>query len=261
MTINANSNVLKTEFKLAAINVGKYVFWLDGNSKITCEDGTTADPAANAFSVLPVTDCPFSTPTCRAACYVGNLMQAKPMVAEAYRRNSEELASMLLNESPRSLFQLAREFARAISHLTRFRWHVSGDITCDAHAQFIADVCMAAPNVAFWIYTRSFPFAHRLAAIDNLSLNLSADMDNHSAAVAFKYTYGGRLCWMTPDDGYVPDLPPGSIIFPTYGLRDKTPNGKLWFKQLTPAHKKMVCPVDRLGATEKRRCGNCKMCL
>lgn len=42
--------------------------WFDGNGKITAANGTYEYPAANAFSLVEVDDCPGSTPTCRAAC-------------------------------------------------------------------------------------------------------------------------------------------------------------------------------------------------
>jgi hypothetical protein len=168
-----------------------------------------------------------------------------------------------------------------------FRWHVSGDIFSLEYAEWIAAVCMEAPEVRFWIYTRSFDDGSLLPLMDvstccggNLAINLSCDRDNYELAkevrddwshwvefevgVTPEHHEGPRLCYLTLD-GMVPgDLPPGSVIFPDYQIRPKqftTMSESPWWATLNTDQKAMVCPVDAWGKSEKNRCGPCRKCL
>ena len=151
--------------------------YIDGNGKITAGNGSLLAPKPNAFSLLQIADCPQSTPTCQKSCYVHNLEKAQPDVHALYKHNSEEIRRILADE------QLANDWAMRFAHWASqnaaggFRWHVSGDVFSFEYAQWIADVCREAPNVKFWIYTRSFDFLEPLEKVStlrggNLAVNL-----------------------------------------------------------------------------------------
>lgn len=259
---------MKTQFTSSRLDVNGLYFFFDGNSKITCGNGTFDQPGANSFSLPHVSDCPYSTPTCEANCYVHRLEAAESVLYKKYQHNSHEIRQVLDRLSSRmSPYPLAVYFAGYINKNCRdgFRWHVSGDVFSERYAEFIVDVCKRSRAVRHWIYTRSFAFAPTLSAARNLTLNLSADRDNYPEALRTYATYGGRICYMLGADEPIPeDLPPGSVIFPTYNARGRelaTPTDHPWWQSLSLYHRKMVCPADFFGQSETRRCGPCDKCL
>ena len=125
----------------------------------------------------------------------------------------------------------------------KFRWHVSGDVFSYEYAEFIALVCMLTPHVKFWIYTRSFDFLVPFVDVSNLAVNLSVDKDNYEEAMEAKGKYDFRICYLTMD-GSFPELPPGSVIFPSHTLRGRdleNPTDAPWWQGLELHEKKMVC--------------------
>ncbi len=159
------------------------VLFLDGNSKITGYNGTFDEPSANAFSLVEVSDCPGSTPTCRAACYVQGLRKNAPETHALYEKNSRTIREIL--ELPyTSVRSWAQRLGAAILENCSggFRWHVSGDVFSLGYAYFIADACRDSSSIRHWIYTRSFDFIGPLVAADNLTVNLSCDRDNYRQA-------------------------------------------------------------------------------
>ena len=244
--------------------------WLDGNSKITAGNGTFAEPVANAFS-LPSGKydgaCPYATPACLASCYTLGLKKHAPALAEKYEHNLQLIANLVLynhstwNRSITAIARYAQETCPA-----GFRWHVSGDVFNRPYAIWIAEVCKAAPDVPFWIYTRSFPYLAPLVGIPNLVVNLSADRDNYDEAIKASIEYNClRICYMSTRDGYVPDgLHKTDVIFPDYNLRGRDlddPTTAPWWQGLTQIQRRSVCPPDMFGQSEKLRCGPCKKCL
>lgn len=244
--------------------------WLDGNGKITAGNGTLLDPKPNALSLLPGnTDerrkaghCPGSTSVCRASCYTAGIEEHQAATFALYAHNSAMLDELLALPA-RWQVEWADVLGSWIAENAAggFRWHVSGDVASESHAEWIAEVCLASPSVRHWIYTRSFDQAEPLAEISNLALNLSCDADNYEQALRFRERFGGRLCYLTTD-GTTPNLPMESIVFPDYALRVREGNPEPTWLAALPRHtRKGVCPVDLLGKTEQRRCGPCSMCL
>jgi hypothetical protein len=273
---------------------GTHLFF-DGNSKITRGNGSFAAPAPNAFSlpaaaVSGLAHCPGSTPTCRAACYVGPLEKAQRELYARYEHNANQIRCILADED------LASEWASAVAKWCvenaagGFRWHVSGDVFSPEYAGWISDVCAESESVPHWIYTRTFDdwCLEPLVSVStnvggNLSLNLSCDHDNYAAAHAASKRWadwavwdvdednepierlvGPRLCYLTTDGSVPEDLPRGSVIFPDYALRPRqyaTLAESPWWASLTPDQRAMVCPVDAHGKSEKNRCGPCRKCL
>lgn len=244
--------------------------WIDGNGKITAGNGTLDDPKPNAFSLLHITDCPGSTAVCRESCYVHGLEKHAPDTYRLYAHNSAEIREIIA-AGGEMLWNTATDMARWIADNCKggFRWHVSGDIFSADYANFIEHVCYNAPDVRFWIYTRSFEFLPYLMGQSttrggNLAINLSADKDNWQAAHGYANAHNLRICYMNTVGGEhmpVDMLNEGDVIFPDYKLRGGTPEGREWFEALEPRNKAMVCPVDYHGKSEERRCGRCDRCL
>jgi hypothetical protein len=264
-------------------------FWCDGNSKITRENGTYAEPAPNAFS-LPAASvegqgfgsCPGSTEVCRSSCYVRNLAQHAPELYAHYTENADTLVALLAH--PDAAFYAASALAVWIrAHASGgFRWHVSGDVWGMLHAQWIVSVCMLAPDVPFWIYTRTLGVVGALRAARNLAVNVSADRENYSDARRMAVATGATLTYLVGGDdakqinhappgegcrnctGVPYDLPPGSVIFPDYALRGRDladPTSAPWWQALTHEQRRQVCPTDFYGQSEHHRCGPCRRCL
>lgn len=242
----------------------EFTFWFDGNGKITLKGRPFSNPKANAFSIVQVKDCPYATETCMSVCYVHKLEKAESGVHEKYRQNSVSIRRIVCN--PAYARYAAIAFAKWAKERCKdgFRWHVSGDIFSLEYALFIRHVCMLSPEVFFWIYTRSFPFIEPLLGVSNLVVNLSADKDNWKEAKRTHEKYGFRLCYLTVEGEVPPDLPVGSVIFPSHELRGRNllrPTDVHWWQTLTKEQRQMVCPPDFFGQSENLRCGVCKKCL
>lgn len=246
---------------------------VDGNQKITADNGSYDDPRPNALSIVQIEDCPHSTEICRASCYVHGLEKGAPATHALYRHNST-MIRRIVKLPVRDRLEWAEILGAWISANCAggFRWHVSGDIISREHSDFIAAVVGRSANVEHWIYTRSFPHVTpSLLANQNLAINLSCDRKNLKAArdwiKVFRATRGAiaalRLAYLC-DDGSLPELEPGSVIFPDYGLRGRDlddPRDAPWWATLTLDQKKMVCPTDFFGKSEHHRCGPCRKCL
>lgn len=262
---------MPTKFALAKLDVktsdgSEFVFYFDGNGKITRGNGLFDHPVPNAFSLVQVQDCPFATPICKSVCYVHKLEKAEEKVHVAYKHNSVEIRKILNNEAwlNNSISAFSRWIKRNCPR--GFRWHVSGDIISQKHALFIGEVCQRTLSVPFWIYTRSFAYLEPLLypRPENLIINLSADKDNYQQALYIHKVFNLRICYLTVDGEVPDDLPNNSVILPSYELRGRDmfrPKDAPWWQSLNQRQRKMVCPPDFFGQSEKLRCGPCKKCL
>jgi hypothetical protein len=289
------SSAASTAFVSARIDGpgGKHLY-LDGNGKVTAGNGTFDAPKPNAFSLRNVEDCPQSTPTCREACYVDNLRGAQPELWAMYEHNARSIREILAEPALADAWVLWMAKWITVNAGGGFRWHVSGDVFSLEYARWVADVVRESAPVLSWLYTRSFDFLGPLAEVStlrkrpsmprsggNLVLNLSCDQDNYWDARKASLDFGDaktvpcgdsfqthffplRLCYLTVDGAVPTTLPEGSVIFPDYSLRPRqfdTLAESPWWASLTPAQRKMVCPVDAHGKAETRRCGPCQRCL
>jgi hypothetical protein len=191
---------------------------------------------------------------------VHGLEEASRWTWEHYREN-ERAVHELLKGSGRFA---AKTLAKWISaNCKEFRWHVSGDVFSWAYAEWIDEVCQRSPDTLFWIYTRSFDFVAAFGA-ENLIVNLSADRDNLREAQQCQRWYPTtRICYMCSGEP-LPELPPGSVIFPDYMLRGRKlaePTDAPWWQSLTQDQREMVCPADFFGQSESYRCGVCRKCM
>lgn len=240
-------------------------FFVDGNSKITASRGTFANPMPNAFSLPHISTCPGSTPACRASCYVHGLQRNAPDAYAKYALNAMALARVL-PDWPRAERAAAILGAWIVLNCREFRWHVSGDVVSNRHAQWIVEVCKSAPDVAHWIYTRSLAYVPTLMRAENLAVNVSADRDNYVSALGVALKNGARLCYMaqSPDPLDIPDLPYDSVIFPDYPQRGRdreNPTSHPWWRGLNKYDRAQVCPADFFGQSEAHRCGPCRKCM
>lgn len=258
-----------TKFALNRISVpmsdGKvFVFWFDGNGKVTYSNGSFDNPVANSFSLVQIRDCPFATETCKSVCYVHGLEVAEAEIHSKYYENSRTIREVLNNFHYKEV--VVGAFAEYIIKNCSggFRWHISGDILSADYATFIKLVCWTSQNVRHYIYTRSFEYIAPLINLSNLVLNLSADQDNYKEALILHRRFGLRICYLTIEGEIPADLPDGSVLFPAYNLRGRNllkPTQALWWQLLSSHQKKMVCPPDFFGQSESFRCGPCKKCL
>jgi hypothetical protein len=242
---------------------GDLAFYIDGNSKVTWDNGTYTEPRPNAFSLPHIATCPGSTERCRKSCYVHGLKAAAPDVYRQYEMNELALHAVLMHEREHSA-KILGEWIQ-LNASGGFRWHVSGDVFSLDYAWWIVDVCRAAPAVQFWIYTRTLDAVGPLSCAANLAVNVSADVHNFAAASAAARGHGARLCYLvSAPDEKLPDLPPGSVIFPDYPLRGRSlpiATDAPWWQSISVEQRRMVCPADFFGQSEESRCGPCKKCL
>lgn len=256
------TSAASTAFCAAKIEGPGGHLWVDGNGKITAGNGTLDAPRPNAFSLVEIEDCPGSTPSCRAACYVHGLKANAPDTHALYKHNSQMIRRILSFSGDD--YGWAFRMAQYIRGNCKggFRWHVSGDVFSVGYAQWIRTVCRWSPNVNHWIYTRSFgPITAPLLGVNNLAINISADKDNVFSARAYADEHGLRLCYLETLGGLPVPMQDGDVIFPDYQLRGGTARGAAWFADLPAAQKSYVCPVDYHGKAENRRCGPCARCL
>lgn len=264
------TSAAKTDFVSAEL-VGPegVTLYIDGNQKIS---GWVPKP--NAFSLVQIEDCPGSTETCRASCYVHGLQANAKNVHDLYRHNSKTIREIIASPRANEWASLMAEWISANVGEPGFRWHVSGDLFSAEYAAFVATVVERSPTVHHWIYTRSFYMTAAFVGLKNISVNYSVDRDNYAAAQPFVTAHAGvgspvRLCYLVTGDGQVPaDLPDGSVIFPDYslrGARNASPEeARLtseWYQSLSGAQRRMVCPVDFYGKSERMRCGSCTKCI
>lgn len=249
--------------------------YLDGNQKITADNGTFEEPSANAFSLPQVSSCPWSTPTCQRTCYVHNLETHQGWLHDLYRHNFETIKAVLA-ATPIHASVWASTLAQWIRENAGggFRWHVSGDLFSEAYANWVWDVAFRA-GTPQWIYTRSFDLLGCLLGdpMENLTVNLSADRDNYWLARQVSDQWGGlRVCYLIEsldqrELDNVMSLKETDVIFPDYHLRGvglrphAYRDGSEFWQQLDGARRRLVCPVDAYGKSEQRRCGPCRKCL
>lgn len=257
---------MTTQFTFAEVKLWDHLsFFIDGNSKVTRSNGTFAEPRPNAFSLPHIATCPGSTDRCRASCYVHGLKRDAPEVYRKYELNEMALHSALFDDSTANHAAALLAGWIAENATGGFRWHVSGDILSMDHAYWIEDVCRRAPEVSFWIYTRTLAAVMVLKRAPNLAVNVSADRDNYEAARAEATRWDARLCYLvSAQDETVPDLPSGSVLFPDYPLRGRSllrPVEAPWWQVLDAEQRRQVCPADFFGQSEANRCGPCGKCL
>lgn len=243
--------------------------YIDGNSKIS---GYSA-PKPNAFSLVQIEDCPMSTPTCRASCYVHGLEANAKSVHDLYRHNSRIIREILASPFVAQWALIMATWIRENAPEIGFRWHVSGDLFSAEYAGFVAAVMAASPTVRHWIYTRSFPFTAAFVGLKNVSVNYSVDRDNLADAMIYYNAHAAngapvRLCYLVTADGEAPELPAGSVLFPDYGLRGARNTSpadarasSAWYQSLTGEQRKQICPTDFYGKSEGTVCGRCTKCM
>lgn len=277
-----SSSAASTPFCSAKLHGPGGYLWLDGNGKITADNGTVLHPRPNAFSLVEIQDCPFATPVCSKACYVHGLAKHAPDTHALYKHNSRMMREVVLPGRREEWASNLGDWISANAY-GGFRWHVSGDVFSEDYARWIRLVAWVS-GVPQWIYTRSFPYLSALLGRDpppNLTVNLSADQNNYWLARKYADEYGLRVCYLTTDGTVPNDLRKGDVIFPDYSLRaprtkmveminadiaqPMTPSEQReasnWWQSLSGAQQRMVCPVDFYGKSEDIRCGPCNKCL
>lgn len=257
---------MSTSYVFTEVKIGNdLAIYIDGNSKITVQNGSYENPKPNALSLPHISTCPGSTSECRASCYVYGLQSNAPEVYAKYMQNERVIHRILMSNSYAKIS--ATTLGTWISENCRygFRWHVSGDVMYDRHAQWIVDVVNASGGVLNWIYTRSLELVPILVQAKNLVVNVSADSENYLLARKVAFENKARICYLTRDGKIPSDLVYNdSVIFPDYDLRGRNlekPTESKWWQSLTLPERRSVCPADFFGQSEHHRCGPCNKCL
>jgi hypothetical protein len=156
-------------------------------------------PSGRAFS------CPGQTNFCERICYAGKLEKVYKGVKAILMHNWNLLSGASREETTALLFDMVQEFRNETDDLIAkgkdasydFRIHWDGDFFSRDYAQAWADVIGVFPDIRFWVYTRSFDsnvnVIDILAGIPNLTVYLSADVDNIALANEVASQYPGIL--------------------------------------------------------------------
>ena len=264
------SSAAQTDFVSAEL-VGPdgVTLYIDGNQKIS-----GWNPKPNAFSLVQIEDCPMSTATCRASCYVHGLEANAKTIHDRYRHNSKTIREIIASPHAGLWARLMADWiTENAPRDIGFRWHVSGDLFSPEYTSWVATVMQWSPDVRHWIYTRSFPFTAAFVGLKNVSVNYSVDQDNYEQALQFHEAHLNigspvRLAYLVTGDGVAPVLPAGSVLFPDYNLRGTRNTtaaeqraSSPWWQSLSSAQRKQVCPIDFYGKAETLVCGRCTKCM
>jgi len=154
-------------------------------------------PSGVAFS------CPGATSFCEKICYAGKLEKVYTGVKNVIMHNWNLLKDADIPTMQALLSGMIAEFvsetdkqvSKGVKASYDFRIHWDGDFFSRDYAIAWANVIREYPGVNFWVYTRSFTgpvnVIDILAGIDNLSLYLSADVDNITDANRVAGEYPG----------------------------------------------------------------------
>ena len=157
---------------------------------------------ANAFG-LPAGKsyaCPGATSFCERICYAGKLEKIYSGVKNVLVSNFEQLlyADYLdgIDGMCYLLSAMVKEFVSDCERRNaplKFRIHWDGDFFSRDYATAWSEVVRYFPNVQFWVYTRSFDVVDIISGIDNLTVYLSADVENFESANDTASAYGVRM--------------------------------------------------------------------
>lgn len=154
-------------------------------------------PSGKAFS------CPGQTNFCERICYAGKLEKVYKGVKAILMHNWDLLKDADIPAMYDLLSAMVGDFRHETDTLISkgkdasydFRIHWDGDFFSRDYAEAWAMVIMLNPDIRFWVYTRSFTsdlnVIDILAGIPNLTLYLSADVDNIAVANKVAGQYPG----------------------------------------------------------------------
>ncbi len=159
----------------------------------------SANPAIrNAFG-LPsgqAYSCPGATSVCEGVCYAGRLEKQYPNVLASAMHNWALLKDASFGEMVGLLSDMIDDFRSDCvrrSAPMEFRIHHDGDFFSRTYADAWSFVVRLNPDIAFWVYTRSFTpginVVDLIADIPNLSVYLSVDAVNKGYASTIRDEY------------------------------------------------------------------------
>ena len=248
----------------------------------------------NTYGLLPGPEgtCPMATTGqggCRCVkpgrknptCYVYNIMTAYGAVKGVLAHNTDLLKSLTIKDKTKTL---AAEFKRFRDIELKqkepqlfYRIHWAGDIYDEDYLIALQAAISEFPDITFWCYTRTLPFAEWLAAsTPNLILYYSLDKANllpglqayFNAKGSLKYGGNLQICYMSEKDDFnemyqrayeqnelanilvkfTPGYTPAGHAICT-GVWDKDPP------------KLRSCPVDEGKLNTEFGCSKCRSCV
>jgi len=147
-------------------------------------------PAGRTFS------CPGATSICERVCYAGKLEKLFPGMRASMLHNWSIIRDASFSEMISLLSAMIVDFrADCVKYDAprEFRIHHDGDFFSRDYASAWATVVRANPDIAFWVYTRSFTpginVVDLIAGIPNLSVYLSVDSVNEQWANTIRDEY------------------------------------------------------------------------
>jgi len=142
----------------------------------------------NAYGLPAGLSCPDRTEFCKS-CYAEATEQMYTSVSalmlanwEAHSaadtvKHHENILTVMIDGYQAEFIKLKNK-GRAVDRENIFRIHWDGDMFSRNYAQAWANCIGKYPQTQFWVYTRSFRWAHLFAGIDNIAVYLSVDEYN-----------------------------------------------------------------------------------
>ena len=124
------------------------------------------------FSLTPVTSCPKGVPCASDGCYARKCYMQYPAAQAAWDHNFELLKAP---DGPKRLEEDVNNFLKTKGKgLTKFRWHVAGDLIDAGHLAAICNIAKSNDKVLFWLYTKNYDLVADCNPPSNLVIILSA---------------------------------------------------------------------------------------
>lgn len=168
-------------------------------------------------------------------CYMDNVARRQKQVVPVLQRNTDLLKGKNFHELVNIFNNTVMKFLLLNKGKDQyFRLYYSGDVENETIAKAWVHVIKVWPMCRFWMYTRSYPFAHILVQAKNLALYLSCDPNN----------YENAKC--------------------VYETLKHHPNISLaWMGNEAPSEYKFIpCPdINKKLKSKENPCGNCRLCF
>lgn len=214
-----------------------------GESRYLLTQGTDKlGKTIHGWSIPAIRTCPGRSPTCSRYCYAthGRFVTGKVQQLMEWRLQQCKKPEFVTN-------MVDELFRRGVLVC---RIHVAGDYFSPAYAAKWVEIVSRSPNVRFFAYTRSWrvakvePYLRALAALDNMRLWYSADIDT----------------------GYPPSVPDGVRVAYLQTSAHEAVSGDLVFqiRGLRRLELPLAVPVCEQETPEGKargvNCANCTIC-
>lgn len=180
-------------------------------------------------------------------CYVAHCIALRWNVKSALEYNTDLLRNATGEDQVKILSATISKFVKREMKRDKpqlhFRFHWSGDIFDKQYANSLKQVVLQFPQVNFWLFTRSFPYAGIFKDVKNLSIYISLDCQNFLKGIeTYKKNPHVKIAYLSKINDWEEQLKKRAIS----GMDNV---------RLTS------CPVDSKKMKYEMSCIKCKMCL